>query len=98
MTVRKCSCKTRVFRNPNSVDDLPEWNYDGSSTGQADENDSEVLIVPKALFNDPFNKEGEDNHKLALCDTYLPDGSPHPTNTVKAVEKFYITQLQPMLY
>ena len=92
--------KTRVFRNPiTSVDDLPEWNYDGSSTGQADGHDSEVLIVPKALFNDPFrNKEGEDNHKLALCDTYLPDGSPHPTNTrVKAVEKFLVQpELQPM--
>jgi hypothetical protein len=29
---------------PASVDDLPIWNYDGSSTGQAPGHDSEVLL------------------------------------------------------
>ena len=34
--------------------DLKVWNYDGSSTGQADGHNSEVLLKPRAIFNDPF--------------------------------------------
>jgi len=29
---------------------LSAWNYDGSSTGQAPGNDSEVTIKPRAVF------------------------------------------------
>ena len=44
---------------PASVADLREWNYDGSSTGQAPGHDSEVLLRPAAIFRDPFR--GGDN-------------------------------------
>jgi hypothetical protein len=30
--------------------ELPHWNYDGSSTGQAPGNDSEVYLVPRAFY------------------------------------------------
>lgn len=78
---------------PHSV--LPEWNYDGSSTGQADGNDSEVIIKPCAVFKDPFRKEHD---ILVLCDTYYPDGKPHITNTrVRANDIFEKTKdLKPM--
>jgi len=36
------------------VSDLKVWNYDGSSTGQADGHNSEVLLKPRAIFNDCF--------------------------------------------
>ena len=32
---------------PKSPEDLPVWNYDGSSTGQAPGDDSEVYLVPR---------------------------------------------------
>jgi glutamine synthetase len=57
--------------------DIPKWNYDGSSTNQASGGDSEVIIVPRALFNDPFRGN---NHKMVMCDTYFPDGNPLPNN------------------
>ena len=64
--------KTRVLdKIVESLDDLSVWNFDGSSTSQAEGNDSEVIIKPRALFNDPFR--GGDN-KLVLCDTYKPNG------------------------
>ncbi|ORX54097.1 hypothetical protein DM01DRAFT_1335954 [Hesseltinella vesiculosa] len=70
--------KTRtVNKVPESAADLPEWNYDGSSTGQAEGHDSDVLIQPVALYSDPFR--GGDN-KIVLCATYNPDGTPHKTN------------------
>jgi glutamine synthetase len=59
------------------VSELSDWNYDGSSTEQAIGKDSEIIIKPRALFNDPFR--GGQN-KIVLCDTYLPDGTPHETN------------------
>jgi len=70
--------KTKVMdKEVNSVSDLSEWNYDGSSTNQAAGEDSEVIIKPCALFNDPFRRG---NHKMVLCDTYRPDGSPVENN------------------
>mgnify|MGYP001298323751 CR=1 FL=1 len=58
---------------PKSVSELPDWNYDGSSTNQAPGHDSEVLIKPAAMFRDPFR--GGDNI-MVICDTYRPDGNP----------------------
>jgi len=71
-------CKTKVMNKiVRSVDDLSNWNYDGSSTGQAVGEDSEVIIKPRALFNDPFRRE---NHKMVLCDTYTPSDEPLQNN------------------
>lgn len=35
---------------PKSPEDLPHWNYDGSSTGQAPGTDSEVYLIPRAIY------------------------------------------------
>ena len=78
--------KTRVIYNldspdlnANDLDVLPSWNYDGSSTGQATGNDSEIIIKPVAFYKSPFF-DPDNNTFLVLCDTYLPDGTPHVTN------------------
>jgi glutamine synthetase len=75
-----------VSKKPNSASDLSHWNYDGSSTGQAPGNDSEVAIHPKRLFKDPFRPG--DNF-LVMCDTYTPQGVPIPTNTRHHAEKIF---------
>lgn len=70
--------KTKVMdKEVHSVNDLSEWNYDGSSTAQAAGGDSEVIIQPRALFNDPFRGG---NNKMVMCDTYRPDGTPLENN------------------
>ncbi|ETV81461.1 hypothetical protein H257_05979 [Aphanomyces astaci] len=72
-------CKTRTLeKSPASVADLPDWNFDGSSTNQAPGQDSEVLLKPAAIYKDPF-RGGK--HILVLCDCYKPDGTPIPSNT-----------------
>ncbi|KAJ1549529.1 glutamate--ammonia ligase [Cladochytrium tenue] len=80
-------CKTRTLNKvPASVADLPEWNFDGSSTNQAEGHDSDVYMKPAAIFKDPFT--GGDNI-LVMCDTYNKDGTPHATNgRAPAVEIF----------
>lgn len=65
--------KARTFRGPASavehVTDLPLWNFDGSSTGQAPGDDSEVFLRAVALYRDPFRGPP---HLLALCETLTP--------------------------
>ena len=57
---------------------VPHWNYDGSSTGQATGEDSEVILVPVAIYPDPFI--GETYTYLAFCETRRPDGTPLENN------------------
>ncbi|XP_068332437.1 glutamine synthetase nodule isozyme-like [Pyrus communis] len=57
--------------------ELPKWNYDGSSTGQAPGDDSEVILHPQAIFRDPFRRG---KNILVICDAYTPAGEPIPTN------------------
>lgn len=75
--------KTRVIAvNPSqtsvSLKDIPVWNYDGSSTKQAEGKFSEVVIVPRAMYRNPFTMT---NDVFVVCDTYTPDMIPHETNT-----------------
>ena len=47
---------------------LPDWNFDGSSTGQADGHDSEVILKPQRAYRNPFLVD--QLAYLVLCETY----------------------------
>ena len=82
----RSKCRVMDGYDRDSVSFYPDWNYDGSSTGQAIGSDSEVIMKPRAVFKCPFR--GGDN-RMVLCDTYLPNGQPHITNhRAGAVEIF----------
>ena len=49
------------------------WNFDGSSTGQAEGSNSDVYLYPVAIFKDPFRRG---NNILVLCDTYKYNHKP----------------------
>ena len=76
--------KTRVIETPKKEKgekqdvEIPLWNYDGSSTGQASGDKSEIILHPVSAYPDPFR--GGDCI-LALCETLNADMSPHSTNT-----------------
>ncbi len=47
--------KTKTLeRVPFCIHEIPEWNYDGSSTNQAPGENSEVWLVPVKYVTDPF--------------------------------------------
>jgi len=62
---------------PSDVSELKIWNFDGSSTGQASGNYSDVLLRPVAFFRDPFRRG---NHILVFCECLREDGNPHPND------------------
>lgn len=71
-----------------TVTDCPQWNFDGSSTYQAVGHDSDLILQPVCIVDDPIL--GADNY-LALCEVLNPDGTPHVSNKranlVKLMEK-----------
>jgi glutamine synthetase len=83
--------KTRVITvKPNqksvTLKDIPDWNYDGSSTNQSNREESEVILVPRAMYRNPFTMG---NDVLIMCDTYTPDMTPHVTNTRASAQKIF---------
>jgi len=70
--------KTKTLtKKATSVDDLPEWNFDGSSTGQAPGEDSDIYLRPVAIYPDPFR--GGDNI-LVLNECWNANGAPNKFN------------------
>ncbi|MDE0825535.1 MAG: glutamine synthetase beta-grasp domain-containing protein [Akkermansiaceae bacterium] len=60
-----------------TLDQLPLWGFDGSSTQQADGGDSDCVLKPVAVYPDKASENGV----LIMCEVMLPDGTPHPSNT-----------------
>src|SRR6185503_9826181 len=71
--------KTKLveFDHEPTLEDLPIWNFDGSSTRQAEGSSSDCLLQPVALFPDPARNDGY----LVMCEVLLPDGTAHPSNS-----------------
>lgn len=64
--------KTKVVDSePKKVEDCPGWNFDGSSTQQAEGHSSDCLLKPVRMVKDPQRK----NTSLVMCEVLSPDGS-----------------------
>ncbi|CAL2038593.1 unnamed protein product [Caenorhabditis brenneri] len=77
-TGEQLRAKTRTMDSkPQNITDYPVWNYDGSSTGQAEGINSDRYLKPVAVFADPFL--GGQN-VLVMCETLDNDNKPTATN------------------
>ncbi|WP_395666415.1 glutamine synthetase beta-grasp domain-containing protein [Methylocella sp.] len=66
----------KEFTNFPTLDQLPAWGFDGSSTRQAEGKSSDCLLKPVSVFIDSTRKNGA----LVMCEVMNPDGTPHATN------------------
>eukprot|EP00808_Paulinella_micropora_P008355 g56342.t1 len=87
----RCKTRTLGLEKVTSLSQLPPWNFDGSSTGQAPGHDSEVYLKPVAFYPDPFRLG---NNIIVLCETCLPDGkmTPIPTNKRRQAAEWFQQQ------
>jgi len=75
--------KTRIERNfSTKLEDCPMWSFDGSSTQQAEGNDSDCLIKPVAIFPDPDRSNGY----LVMTEVLNADGTPHESNARSTID------------
>ena len=75
--------KTRIERDfSGKVEDCPMWSFDGSSTQQADGNDSDCLLKPVAIFPDPDRSNGY----LVMTEVLNADGTPHISNARATID------------
>ncbi len=59
-----------------TLEQLPMWGFDGSSTKQAEGGSSDCMLKPVRHFPDSTRKDGI----LVMCEVMMPDGTPHATN------------------
>jgi len=72
----RTKCRTLDFE-PKKPEDCPIWNYDGSSTYQAEGSNSDMYLTPVAIFKDPFRRG---QNKLVLCEVHKYNNQPAETN------------------
>ena len=86
----KLRSKTNIIESPvKSVEDIPKWGFDGSSTLQAEGHDSDCALIPVYFIPDPIR--GGD-HILVMCEVNNADDTPHASNTraqLRKVEEKY---------
>lgn len=69
-----------------SLEDIPEWGFDGSSTEQATGDKSDCILKPVNCFESSINFIDGKPHNttetsfLVLCEVFNSDGTPHATN------------------
>ncbi|XP_020491668.1 glutamine synthetase isoform X1 [Labrus bergylta] len=77
--------KTRTLDiEPTSIEDIPEWNFDGSSTYQSEGSNSDMYLIPVCMFRDPFTL---DPNKLVFCEVLKYNRLPAETNHRAACNK-----------
>ncbi len=70
--------KTQIkeFETFPTLEQLPLWGFDGSSTLHAEGHNSDCILRPVAVYPDAARPNGA----LVMCEVMMPDGSAHPSN------------------
>jgi glutamine synthetase len=81
LTIDKSKLDDTIISANKYLNFIPQWNFDGSSTGQAPTEESEVWLRPVRVFHDPFRVKLDGVVSLlVLCSVFEPNGSPNRFN------------------
>ena len=75
--------KTKVVKEFGKSNEAPIWGFDGSSTEQADGNNSDCVLKPVRVYPNPL----ESNSSIVLCEVWNVDDTPHESNTRRLLEE-----------
>ncbi len=76
--------KTKVLHDfSGDLEDVPMWNFDGSSTEQATGDSSDCLLKPVAIYPDPSRKSAY----VVMSGVLNADGSPHESNARATIDE-----------
>ena len=75
--------KTKVVKDFGKKEEAPIWGFDGSSTEQADGNNSDCVLKPVRVYPNPL----ETNSSIVLCEVWNVDDTPHESNTRRLLEE-----------
>ena len=78
--------KTRIlpFTEKATLDDFPDWSFDGSSTNQALRDKSDCKLKPVFFCKDPTRGLG---HYVVICEVLHSDDSIHMSNSRSKLQK-----------
>ena len=75
--------KTKGVKEFGKSNEAPIWGFDGSSTEQADGNNSDCVLKPVRVYPNPL----ETNSSIVLCEVWNVDDTPHESNTRRLLEE-----------
>ena len=67
--------------------EAPVWGFDGSSTEQAEGNNSDCVLKPVRIYPNPLESSTYQQGSIVLCEVWNVDDTPHPTNTRRELEE-----------
>lgn len=71
------------------LSDIPIWNFDGSSTYQAEGSNSDMYLIPVRMFRDPFTL---DPNKLVLCEVLKYNNLPAGNTSSCILLNFFLSE------
>ena len=86
-TLRSKTRVLNILEEDITINNVPKWNYDGSSTKQAFGSNSEIILKPQALYKCPFRMN--DYSYLVMCDTYDTENNPLNNNHRLKAKKIF---------
>src|SRR5665811_521652 len=72
----------KAFDSFPTLEQLPNWGFDGSSTMQAEGKSSDCVLKPVAQYPDGSRKDAY----IVLSEVMQADGTPHSTNARATIE------------
>jgi len=90
--------RTKISNPEQLLHNIPEWSFDGSSTNQAEGQESDLMLKPVKVVPNTTERARTPSF-VVLCEVMNPDGTPHESNTrAKLVNSIKENDMDDMIF